>query len=86
MFGDNDTVVSGSMTPHAKIHKRHVALSFHRVREAIAAKIVSYHFIKGVINPADTLSKHWCHSKVWPILKPLLFWQGDTMHCIEDEE
>ena len=60
--------------------------SFHRVREAIAAKIVSYHFIKGVINPADILSKHWGHAKIWPTLKPLLFWQGDTMDCFEDAE
>ena len=58
MFGDNRSVVDSSMTPHAKIHKRHVALSFHRVREAIAAKIVGYYFIPGEINPADILSKH----------------------------
>ena len=86
MFGDNATVVNGSTTPHAKIHKRHVALSFHRVREAIAAKIVSYYFIKGTLNPADILSKHWGHTKIWPTLKPLLFWQGDTMDCFEDAE
>ena len=74
VFGDNIAVVNGSTTPHAKIHKRHVALSFHRVREAIASKIVSYHFIKGEINPADILSKHWGHSKIWPTLKPFLGW------------
>ena len=33
MFGDNKSVVDSSMTPHGKIHKRHVALSFHHVRE-----------------------------------------------------
>ena len=59
MFGDNRSVVDSSMTPHAKIHKRHVALSFHRIREAIAANIVDYFFIPGEINPADILSKHW---------------------------
>ena len=58
MFGDNDTVASGSVTPHAKIHKRHVDLSFHRVRKAIADKVVSHHFIKGMINPDDILKKH----------------------------
>ena len=64
MFGNDITVVSRSITSHAKIYKRHVALSFHRVREAIAAKIVSYYFIKGMLNPADILSKHWSHSKI----------------------
>ena len=29
MFGDNITVVNGSTTPHAKIHKRHVAKALH---------------------------------------------------------
>ena len=73
MFGDNRSVVDSSMTPHAKIHKRHVALSFHRVREAIATKIIGYYFIPGKINPADILSKHWGHPQVWPMLQPILF-------------
>ena len=46
MFGDNDDVADSSMIPHAKMHKRHTALSFHRVRKAIVAKIVSYNFVK----------------------------------------
>ena len=61
MFVDYASVVNSSITPQVKIHKRHVALSFHRVREAIAATIISYHFINGKINPADVLSKHWAH-------------------------
>ena len=64
MFGDNDTMVDSRMTPHAKFHKIHVALSFHRVREAIAAKIISYHFFRGVINPPEILRKHWGYAKV----------------------
>ena len=39
MFGDNESVVGSSMQPHAKLHKRHNALSFHKVWESIAAKI-----------------------------------------------
>ena len=40
MFGDNKSVVDSSTLPHAKLHKRHNALSFHRVREAIVSKVV----------------------------------------------
>ena len=58
IFGDIDSVVNSIMTLQGKIHKRHVALSFHRVREAIAAKIMSYQFISGKINPVDILSKY----------------------------
>ena len=65
-------------------HKRHVALSFHRVRESIAAKIISYHFIEGKYNPADVMSKHWAHNDAWPLLKPIVCWPGDTMECISN--
>ena len=42
-FGDNGTVVNAATTPHARLNKRHNALSFHRVREAVAAKILRVH-------------------------------------------
>lgn len=82
MFGDNESVVGSSTKVHAKLHKRHTALSFHRVREAIASGFVTFHFIKGTMNPADILSKHWGHSDVWKLLRPLLFWEGDTADLI----
>ena len=85
MFGDNETVVNTASAPHGRLHKRHNALSFHRVRWAIAAKVVRFHHIAGVTNPADILSKHWDYSSVWPVLQPLLHWQGDTAQLIEDE-
>ena len=84
MFGNNGIVVNSSMTPHGKTHKRHAALSFHRVREAIADKIIACHLINGKINPVDVLSKHWAHYSVWPTLKSLLFWKGDTMECLDN--
>ena len=83
MFGDNESVVNSSNLPHGKLHKRHTMLSFHRVRHAIAAGLVKFTFINGDTNPADILSKHWGYQAVWPQLKPLLFWRGDTMD-IED--
>jgi len=68
-----------STIPHSRLNKRHVTLSYHWVRECIAAGIVSYHFIDGDKNPADILSKHWGYQQVWPLLQPLLFWEGDTI-------
>ena len=59
MFGENKSAVNSSMNPQGKSNKRNIALSSQRLREAIAAKIISYHFINGKINPADILSKHW---------------------------
>ena len=78
MFGDNESVVNTASMPHSKLNKRHNALSYHRTREAIAAGILRFHHVRGTLNPADVLSKHWAMASVWAVLKPLLFWQGDT--------
>ena len=83
MFGDNESVVNSATRPHAKLHKRHTALSFHRVREAIAAKLVVFYHLPGESNPADILSKHWGYQQVAKLLRPLMFWKGDTLD-IED--
>ena len=72
------------MTPNGKIHKRHMSLSFHRVSESIASAIVTYQFIDGMHNPVDELRKHWVHNGIWPTLKPMLFWPGETMECFND--
>jgi hypothetical protein len=85
MFGDNKTVVESYIRPHAKLHKRRMALSCHRVREAIAAKIIAFYHVDGVRNPSDILSKHWGYQQVWKLLRPLLFWLGDTLEILELE-
>ena len=35
MFGDNESVVNSASIPHARLHKQHNALSFHKVREGV---------------------------------------------------
>ena len=78
MFGDNKSVVTSSTIPNSTISKRHHLASYHREREAIAAKFISFHWKDGKSNPADILSKHWEFATVWPMLKPILFWRGET--------
>jgi hypothetical protein len=78
MFGDNKSVVTNSSIPDSELKKRHIALSYHKTREAIAAGILTFHHISGVLNPADLLSKHWGFSEAWPRLQPILFCMGDT--------
>ena len=76
MFGDNQSVITSSTLPHSGLNKRHNALSYHRVREAIAAKILRFFHIDGTNNPADVLSKHCAYPAAWPLIQPLLFWRG----------
>ena len=78
MFGDNRSVVTSSTIPNSTISKRHHLASYHQVREAIAAKFISFHWKDGKSNPADILSKHWEFATVWPMLKPILFGRGET--------
>ena len=53
-------------------------LVFHKTRNAIAASIVCFHHVAGNKNSADVVSKHWAFQSVKPLLRPLLFWEGDT--------
>ena len=58
MFSDNQGVHTNSTVLHSQLNKRHNALAYHRVREAIAAKIMKFFKIDGKKNPSDILSKH----------------------------
>ena len=59
LFGDNQSVVTSGSVPHSPLKKRHLSLSFHYTREAIASGAVQFHHLPGDWNPADILSKHW---------------------------
>jgi hypothetical protein len=85
MFGDNNSVIISSTIPHSNLKKRHNALSYHRVREAIAAKIIGFYKIDSKLNISDVLSKHCGYLQAWPLLKPILFWKGDT-ELIKDNQ
>eukprot|EP00977_Amphora_coffeiformis_P021364 scaffold9242_cov113-Amphora_coffeaeformis.AAC.2 len=78
LFGDNKLVVTSSTIPHSTLGKRWNALSYHRVRAAIAGGWLRFEHIPGTENPADVLTK----SLAWNVLKtyiePLLFWKGET--------
>ena len=45
MFGDTRSVVTSATLPHSTLSKGHNIRVFYRVREAIAAKIIDFHFI-----------------------------------------
>jgi hypothetical protein len=84
MFGDNQSVVTSASIPQSKLNKRHVALSYHRVREAISQGVLEFYHIDGKSNPADMLSKFAGYQQFWPILRGLLFWGGTKQGLFED--
>ena len=78
MFGDNKSLVDSASIPTSTLSKKSTLASYHRVREAIAAGYLQFNWKDGKSNPADNLSKHWKFANIWLLLKPLLFWKGDT--------
>ena len=67
--------------PNFCYHYSHLSLvgdinsaSNQRVREAIPAAYLQFNRKDEKSNPADMLSKYWEFESIWPLLKPLLFW------------
>ena len=46
MFGDNQSVITSSTIPESSFNKWHNALSYHLVRECIAAEIIYFSMYK----------------------------------------
>jgi hypothetical protein len=57
LYGDNFGVIQSAEIPEGELKKKHIAISYHYVREAIAAKIVNAHWIRTHENFADVCTK-----------------------------
>ena len=77
LFGDNSSVVTSATLPHSTLTKRHNILAFHRVSDAIAAKLMAFYWIQSAYNLSDMLSKHWDHPIVYPMILKLLITRGN---------
>ena len=53
MLGDNMSVILNTTVPSSQLHKKHIAIAYHRVREAIAVKIIHFAKIDSKDNYAD---------------------------------
>ena len=82
MFGDNQSDITSSTMSHSALKKRHNALSYHGVREAIATKVLYFVHVERRLNPADILIKFLMWSKFWPLVQPFVFWKGETIKDI----
>jgi hypothetical protein len=79
MLGDNESVITSSTIPHSTLSMRHNALSYHCVRECIAAKFLYLLHVSGKVKLTDMLTKPLCWTSFWPLVQPLIFWEGDTI-------
>jgi hypothetical protein len=57
LYGDNFGTIQSATIPDGELKKKHIAISYHYVREAIAARIVNAVWIKSYENFADLCTK-----------------------------
>ena len=57
LFGDNLSAIQNAKNSGADLLKKHVAISFHVFREAVAAGIVAPYWLKGRWNLSDIMTK-----------------------------
>ena len=73
MLGDNMSVVLNTSVPSSVLKKKHLAIGYHRVREAIACGILKFAHIRSDENIADILTKPLPNPKFYPLVKSILF-------------
>ena len=73
MLGDNMSVVLNTSVPSSVLKKKHNAIAYHRVREAIAAKILRFAYIRSEENVSDILTKPLANQAFHYLAKKLLF-------------
>ena len=76
LFGDNLSVIQNSQNPAADLSKKHVAISFHVCREAIAAGIITPYWLKGKYNLSDIMTKQIPKSE-FVTHTDFIFWRPD---------
>ena len=57
MFCDNNGVVKNTSIPESTLMKKHNAINYHAIREAVAAKIIRVGKEDGLTNLADLFTK-----------------------------
>jgi hypothetical protein len=66
MLGDNMSVVLNTSVPSntsSVLKKKHNAIAYHCVQEAIAAKVLRFKYLRSEENASDILTKPLCNEK-----------------------
>jgi hypothetical protein len=73
MLGDNMSLVLNTTVPSSVLKKKHNTIEYHRVREAIAERIMRFAYIKSEENVSDVLTKPVSNEKFHYLMKKWLF-------------
>jgi len=84
MIGDNRSVVINTTIPSSMLKKKHNAIAYHRIREAVAANIIRFGHLPGDYNYADVMTKPLNKNSFHSIVQPLFFRQPSTSMLLID--
>jgi hypothetical protein len=73
ILGDNMSVFLNTTFPSSVLKKNHNAIVYHRVKEAIAARIMRFAYIISEKNVSDVLKKSLTDDKLYYLMKKWLF-------------
>ena len=73
LLGDNQSVIDNTTLPSSQLKKKHNAIAYHRVREAIAAGILWFAKVHTSRNLADVLNKPLGSTSFYEKVHPVLF-------------
>ena len=73
LFGDNKSVIMNTTLPSSNLKKKHNAIAYHPVREAVAAGVIDLVHILGVTNISDILTNLLNVSTHAKLLRPVIF-------------
>ena len=83
LLGDNQSVVLNTTVPSSVLKKKHNAVAFHRIREAIAGGICRFVHIPSHENYADIATKSLGKADFHRLSRKVLFRQPDAT-CASD--
>jgi hypothetical protein len=75
---DNMSLVLNTTVPSSVLKKKHNAIVYHRIREANAARIIRFAYIKREENVSDVLTKPLSNEKFHYLMKRWLFSVPET--------
>ena len=78
LFVDNEAVVKNTTLPSSSLKKKHNAIAYHKVREAVAAGIVKVAHVRSKDNRADVLTKALSPQDHYNMTRDVLFSTQDS--------
>ena len=78
LYGDNQSVVLNTTVPSSTLKKKHNAIAYNRVREAIAAGILHFFHVRSEQSVADVLTRPMGPKTFYGHIKDVLFGAHST--------